>query len=144
MDLNPASYDKNHTWFDPYLYEWKSEQAGRQSLMPHIKTYTRIYQDKNGKIHIAWHLLTSANLSRAAWGDYQKNRTQIYIKSFELGVLICPSLWDDNVDLVPDNDLDRVHGEFSDTEVAEIKVRLPFDLPLIRHPQPLQCFTRLT
>ncbi|GAN04945.1 hypothetical protein MAM1_0077c04412 [Mucor ambiguus] len=142
--LTAASYDKNHTWFDPYLYEWKSERAGRQSLMPHIKTYTRAYEDKNGKIHIAWHLLTSANLSRAAWGDYQKNRTQLYIKSFELGVLFCPSLWDNNVDLVPDNDLDSVQDEFSGTEVTEIKVRLPFDLPLIHHPETLQCFTRLT
>ncbi|KAL9555830.1 hypothetical protein MBANPS3_002167 [Mucor bainieri] len=143
--LTSASYDKNHTWFDPYLYEWKSERAGRKSLMPHIKTYTRTYEDKNGKFYIAWHLLTSANLSRAAWGDYQKNRTQIYIKSFELGVLFCPSFWDDaSVDLVPDNDLDSMQEEPSGTEVTEIKVRLPFDLPLIHHPKPLQCFTRLT
>lgn len=145
LRFEKASYDKNHTWFDPYLYEWKSEHAGRQFLMPHIKTYTRTYEDKNGRIYIAWHLLTSANLSRAAWGDYQKNRTQIYIKSFELGVLFCPSLWeDDNVDLVPDNDLNSVQEESSGTEVTEIKVRLPFDLPLIHHPEPLQCFTRLT
>ncbi|EPB91401.1 hypothetical protein HMPREF1544_01722 [Mucor circinelloides 1006PhL] len=144
LRFEKASYDKNHSWFDPYLYEWKSERAGRQFLMPHIKTYTRIYEDKNGKTHIAWHLLTSANLSRAAWGDYQKNRTQIYIKSFELGVLFCPSLWDDDVDLVPDNDLDSVQEQSSGTEVAEIKVRLPYDLPLVHHPLPLQCFTRLT
>jgi tyrosyl-DNA phosphodiesterase-1 len=89
-----ASYEKNHTWFDRYLYDWKSHDAGRQRLMPHIKTYTRLYQDTNGQSLIAWHLLTSANLSRAAWGDYQKNKTQIYVKSFELGVLFCPSLWE--------------------------------------------------
>ncbi|KAL0138872.1 tyrosyl-DNA phosphodiesterase I [Mucor lusitanicus] len=148
LRFEKAAYDKNHAWFDPYLYEWKSERAGRQFLMPHIKTYTRTYEDKNGRIHIAWHLLTSANLSRAAWGDYQKNRTQIYIKSYELGVLFCASLWDDNIDLVPDNDLESstssVQEESSGTEVTEIKVRLPFDLPLIHHPEPLQCFTRLT
>lgn len=116
--------------------------------MPHIKTYTRTYQDKNGKTHIAWHLLSSANLSRAAWGEYQKNKTQIYIKSFELGVFFCPSLWDnneENVDLVPFNDLDSVQEEDSSgTEVTQIKVRLPYDLPLVHHPQPLQCFTRLS
>lgn len=89
------SYDKNHIWFDRYLYDWKSEKAGRQYLMPHIKTYTRIYYDEDKKKNlIAWHLLTSANLSRAAWGEYQKNKTQMYIKSFELGVLFCPSLWE--------------------------------------------------
>ncbi|CEP17002.1 hypothetical protein [Parasitella parasitica] len=142
-----ASYDKNHAWLDPYLYDWKSERAGRQSLMPHIKTYTRTYQDKNGKTHIAWHLLTSANLSRAAWGDYQKNKTQIYIKSFELGVLFCPSLWDEDgkdADLVPCNDLNSLNDEeLNETEVTHIKVRLPYDFPLVHHPQPLQCFTRL-
>ncbi|KAI8635714.1 tyrosyl-DNA phosphodiesterase I [Parasitella parasitica] len=117
--------------------------------MPHIKTYTRTYQDKNGKTHIAWHLLTSANLSRAAWGDYQKNKTQIYIKSFELGVFFCPSLWDDdgeNVDLVPCNDLASMQEaeESSGSEVTRIRVRLPYDLPLVHHAGPLQCFTRLS
>lgn len=63
--------------------------------MPHIKTYTRIYHDEEkNKTLVAWHLLTSANLSRAAWGEYQKNKTQMYIKSFELGVFFCPSLWE--------------------------------------------------
>lgn len=146
LRFEKASYDKNHAWFDPYLYDWKSEHAGRQFLMPHIKTYTRTYQDKNGKTRIAWHLLSSANLSRAAWGEYQKNKTQIYIKSFELGVFFCPSLWDnneENIDLIPFNDLDSAQEDSSGTEVTQIKVRLPYDLPLVHHSQPLQCFTRL-
>lgn len=153
-----ASYEKNHKWFDSYLYEWKSMNAGRQSLMPHIKTYTRIYQDKNGKPFVAWHLLSSANLSRAAWGEYQKNKTQIYIKSFELGVLFCPSLWEDEFDSVymtPLNDVksimigqqqnkkERSNEEEQEERVAIVQVRLPFDLPLVHHPQPRQCFTRL-
>lgn len=60
--------------------------------MPHIKTYTRVFAGPK-RNRIAWYLLTSANLSRAAWGEYQKNRTQLHIKSYELGVLICPSLF---------------------------------------------------
>lgn len=88
-----ASYEKNHGWFDRYLHDWKSQDAGRQRLMPHIKTYTRVYQGTDGETRIAWYMLTSANLSRAAWGEYQKNKTQIYVKSFELGVLFCASLW---------------------------------------------------
>jgi tyrosyl-DNA phosphodiesterase-1 len=129
--------------------------------MPHIKTYTRIYQDKNDKFFVAWHLLTSANLSRAAWGEYQKNKTQIYIKSFELGVLFCPSLWEDEYDSVymtPLNDMESIlashqlkeQGKSNEMEeeeeerVATVQVRLPFDLPLVHHPQPLQCFTRLS
>lgn len=92
-----SSYEKNHAWFDKYLYDWQSQDTGRQRLMPHIKTYTRIEKKMDGTNEIAWYLLTSANLSRAAWGEYQKNKTQIYVKSFELGVLFCSSLWVNNI-----------------------------------------------
>jgi tyrosyl-DNA phosphodiesterase-1 len=53
--------------------------------MPHIKTFTR-YNGQN----IAWLLLTSSNLSKAAWGALQKNNTQLMIRSYELGVLFLP------------------------------------------------------
>ncbi|CAJ1925113.1 unnamed protein product [Sphenostylis stenocarpa] len=39
----------------------------------------------------SWFLLTSANLSKAAWGALQKNNTQLMIRSYELGVLFLPS-----------------------------------------------------
>lgn len=39
-----------------------------------------------------WFLLTSANLSKAAWGTLQKNNSQLMIRSYELGVLFLPSL----------------------------------------------------
>jgi tyrosyl-DNA phosphodiesterase-1 len=35
-------------------------------------------------------VLTSANLSKAAWGTYQKQKTQFMIRSYELGVLFLP------------------------------------------------------
>jgi tyrosyl-DNA phosphodiesterase-1 len=37
-------------------------------------------------------LLTSANLSKAAWGELQKDGTQFMIRNFEIGVLFLPSL----------------------------------------------------
>uniref|UniRef100_A0A0D9WZP9 Uncharacterized protein n=1 Tax=Leersia perrieri TaxID=77586 RepID=A0A0D9WZP9_9ORYZ len=37
-----------------------------------------------------WFLLTSSNLSKAAWGALQKNNTQLMIRSYELGVLFLP------------------------------------------------------
>ncbi|KAI9482990.1 MAG: tyrosyl-DNA phosphodiesterase I [Benjaminiella poitrasii] len=148
LRFEKTSYEKNYKWFDPYLYDWKSQEAGRQFLMPHIKTYTRLYTDKNDKAFIAWHLLTSANLSRAAWGEYQKNRTQIYIKSFELGVFFCPSLWetDDHsaVYMVPSASIhDSTKPEDEDDDIKYVQVCLPYDVPLTPHPEPLQCFTRL-
>ncbi|GAA5815332.1 hypothetical protein MFLAVUS_008838 [Mucor flavus] len=141
LRFEEKSYQKNHTWFDSYLYDWKSQNVGRQHIMPHIKTYTRVYQDTDGQPSVAWHLLTSSNLSRAAWGEYQINETQLYIKSFELGVFFCPSLWEDDskeVVLRPATN-SRAYAE----KRKAVKVRLPYDLPLVRHSKPRQCFTRI-
>lgn len=54
--------------------------------MPHIKTYTR-YRGQD----LAWVILTSHNLSKAAWGSLQKQGTQLMIRSYEMGVLFGPS-----------------------------------------------------
>ena len=82
--------------------------------VPHIKTYARVADDGE----LAWALCTSNNLSQAAWGKLEKGGSQrahlaapphptpplcpthpplhpcaaVYIKSYELGVLILPSL----------------------------------------------------
>lgn len=42
--------------------------------MPHIKSYTRVC-DQDGSL--AWVVITSANLSKAAWGELQKNGSQV-------------------------------------------------------------------
>ncbi|PSR98436.1 Tyrosyl-DNA phosphodiesterase [Actinidia chinensis var. chinensis] len=70
-----------------YWAKWKASHTGRCRAMPHIKTYTRY----NGQ-DLAWLLLTSSNLSKAAWGALQKNNSQMMIRSYELGVLFIPSL----------------------------------------------------
>ena len=54
--------------------------------MPHIKTYCR-YRGQE----LAWCLLTSSNMSRAAWGDLQVNDSQLFVRSYELGALFVPS-----------------------------------------------------
>ncbi|KAJ9136304.1 hypothetical protein P3X46_033396 [Hevea brasiliensis] len=69
-----------------YWSKWKANHTGRCRAMPHIKTFTRYNGQK-----LAWFLLTSANLSKAAWGALQKNNSQLMIRSYELGVLFLPS-----------------------------------------------------
>ncbi|KAI3863098.1 hypothetical protein MKW98_015556 [Papaver atlanticum] len=69
-----------------YWAKWKADHSGRSRAMPHIKTYTR-YSGQN----LAWFLLTSANLSKAAWGALQKKDSQLMIRSYELGVLFLPT-----------------------------------------------------
>ncbi|KAK1375167.1 Tyrosyl-DNA phosphodiesterase 1 [Heracleum sosnowskyi] len=69
-----------------YWAKWKARHSGRCHAMPHIKTFAR-YNGQN----LAWFLLTSSNLSKAAWGALQKNNSQLMIRSYELGVLFLPS-----------------------------------------------------
>ncbi|XP_010317667.1 tyrosyl-DNA phosphodiesterase 1 [Solanum lycopersicum] len=69
-----------------YWAKWKASHTGRCRAMPHIKTFLRY----NGQ-SLAWFLLTSSNLSKAAWGALQKNNSQLMIRSYELGVLFLPS-----------------------------------------------------
>ncbi|KMZ72271.1 putative Tyrosyl-DNA phosphodiesterase [Zostera marina] len=76
-----ASPQKNveREFLKKYWARWKSSHTGRCRAMPHIKTYTR-YDGQN----LAWFLLTSANLSKAAWGSLQKNNSQFMIRSYEV------------------------------------------------------------
>uniref|UniRef100_A0A1I7XRI7 Tyrosyl-DNA phosphodiesterase 1 n=1 Tax=Heterorhabditis bacteriophora TaxID=37862 RepID=A0A1I7XRI7_HETBA len=87
-------------WLKEVMCKWRSNKMGRTHAMPHVKSYVEIVDGVP-----RWILLTSANLSKAAWGDLQKNGTQLMIRSYELGVLI--------------------------TDPAKIK--LPFDYPILKY-----------
>ncbi|XP_003390083.1 PREDICTED: tyrosyl-DNA phosphodiesterase 1-like [Amphimedon queenslandica] len=75
----------------PYLTtffnQWVAEGYGRSRASPHIKTYMRVSPTCD---RLAWFLLTSANLSKAAWGGFEKKGTQLRIRSYEIGVLLLP------------------------------------------------------
>ncbi|NXE88846.1 TYDP1 phosphodiesterase, partial [Menura novaehollandiae] len=75
-------------WLHSYFHKWSAEVSGRTHAIPHIKTYMRLSPDFQ---KIAWFLVTSANLSKAAWGALEKNGSQLMIRSYELGVLFLPS-----------------------------------------------------
>ncbi len=73
-----------------YLRKWNPPaNLYRQHAMPHLKTYACFHPQENNTVD--WVILTSANLSKAAWGTYQKNQTQFMIRSYELGVLLLPT-----------------------------------------------------
>ena len=95
--------------------------------MPHIKTYCRVDRSTGA---LAWVLLTSANLSKAAWGDMRSNGTQLFIRSYELGILLLPC------DFAPSAPRTMYPKQFLDTRYADAPSHLwcplPYDLPL--HP----------
>lgn len=88
---------------------WKSQRAGRERIMPHVKTYMRVDGTKYGntvteeqqgdlEAHapLRWVLQTSANMSRGAWGYITRPRAgivKIQPENYELGVLIYPQLF---------------------------------------------------
>ncbi|KAM7218982.1 Tyrosyl-DNA phosphodiesterase I [Rhypophila decipiens] len=70
--------------------------AGRNRAAPHIKTYIRysnLNSDTTNNVDIEWALLTSANLSKQAWGEAPSSSGEMRIASYELGVLVWPALF---------------------------------------------------
>ncbi|XP_067639085.1 probable tyrosyl-DNA phosphodiesterase [Eurosta solidaginis] len=77
-------------WLRGHLFQWCSKQRHRSQAMPHIKTYTRMKLEDQS---IYWFMLTSANLSKAAWGAFNKNvniSPCLRIMNYEAGVLFLP------------------------------------------------------
>nr|CAH8872742.1 unnamed protein product [Trichobilharzia regenti] len=93
-------------WLRQFLHRWQA--FGHSRAAPHIKSYTRMSPDGR---QIGWFLLTSANLSKAAWGSYEKSGSQLMIRSYELGVLFLPSNYMESAETfeVLDGGLKRSH-----------------------------------
>lgn len=70
--------------------------GGRNRAAPHIKTYIRYYYPSSFPSDgptIDWALLTSANISKQAWGEAANgNGETMRIASWEVGVLVWPAL----------------------------------------------------
>ncbi|XP_056666515.1 tyrosyl-DNA phosphodiesterase 1 isoform X2 [Monodelphis domestica] len=106
-------------WLHSYFHKWSAETSGRSHAMPHIKTYMRLSPDF---AKMAWFLVTSANLSKAAWGALEKNGTQLMIRSYELGVLFLPSTFG--------MDTFKVKKKvFSENREPVTSFPVPYDLP---------------
>jgi tyrosyl-DNA phosphodiesterase-1 len=102
--IQSAQQQKQLQYLHPLLCHWKSQQspaprspsearkeAHRGPAAPHIKTYIR-FSDAMHKT-IDWALVTSANLSKQAWGDAVNKEGAVRIQSYETGVLVWPELF---------------------------------------------------
>ncbi|RNA20174.1 tyrosyl-DNA phosphodiesterase 1 [Brachionus plicatilis] len=110
-------YSKSVAIKQPYLnnffHRWRADKTARTRASPHIKTFAR-YSNDFKKLY--WFLLTSANLSKAAWGSFEKNESQYHILSYEIGVLFIPSILNEERD-------------FFDLNGSEPEFLVPYDLP---------------
>lgn len=120
----------------PLLRKWHSVKAGRDRASPHIKTYGRITQDNT----FDWILLTSANLSKAAWGGIEGKspNTGLRIRSYEAGVMFYPALWGEETVMVP-----TYKTNFPSEEQIKwakekgyktiVAIRMAWDLPFVKY-----------
>lgn len=77
---------QNQLWLNNILYEWRADGRYRTRAMPHIKTYARW---TGNRLH--WFILTSANLSKSAWGWIKsKKQLTIEVSNYEAGVMFLP------------------------------------------------------
>jgi tyrosyl-DNA phosphodiesterase-1 len=127
----------------------KLGHALRGPAAPHIKTYIRF----SSTLHktIDWAMLTSANLSKQAWGDVVSKKNEIWIQSWEAGVVVWPDLFIEPDTNSTDTVMIPVFGKdmpdtedvaestlasgINDTETGKtvVGIRMPYDLPLSSH-----------
>ncbi|KAB2105899.1 hypothetical protein AG0111_0g5973 [Alternaria gaisen] len=97
--LQSAQQQKQLEYMHPTLCHWKhvfsdclpKRQAHRGPAAPHIKTYIRFGDEEHRTID--WAMVTSANLSKQAWGDVMNKKEEVWIQSWEAGVVIWPGLY---------------------------------------------------
>ncbi|CAF0978363.1 unnamed protein product [Adineta steineri] len=104
-------------WLVNYLHKWKADHRQRSRASPHIKTYLRVTNDEYKEL--LWFLVTSANLSKAAWGVLEKNNTQLMIRSYEIGVLFIPKQFSQTT--------------FSVSDSSSPSFPIPYDLPPVKY-----------
>ncbi|KAH0290842.1 phospholipase D/nuclease [Aureobasidium namibiae CBS 147.97] len=141
MKLDSVMQKAQLKYMKPLLCTWSGDskedqdgvrQAGRRRAAPHIKTFIRFSDDSCTRID--WTLVTSANLSKQAWGEMANKQGDVNIKSFEIGVLVCPEWLADDGEkaaMMPAFKKDKPDADGVLEEVDKIiGVRMPYDLPL--------------
>jgi tyrosyl-DNA phosphodiesterase 1 len=120
----------------PLLRQWHSLKAGRERAAPHIKTYGRVASNRT----FDWCLLTSANLSKPAWGAQEGKppNTGLRIRSYEAGVLLDPALYGERTVFVP-----TYKSDFPSEEQVKwakekgyrtlVAIRMAWDLPFKKY-----------
>lgn len=152
--IQSAAQKKQLEYLKPLFCHWKyslpeTEAVPRRSAYrgpaaPHIKTYIRFSNTERQTID--WAMVTSANLSKQAWGDLENKKGEIWIQSWETGIVVWPDLFSSggNSVMVPMFGKDMpgakegnavkgrgMHGRERGGEgTTIIGFRMPYDLPL--------------
>jgi tyrosyl-DNA phosphodiesterase-1 len=142
--IQSPSQLKQLDYLRPILCHWKhhssdvdtSRKAGRGPAAPHIKTYIRFHDEDMRSID--WAMVTSANLSKQAWGELENKSGETWIQSYECGVVVWPDLLS-CAQMIPvfGKDVPGTEelGGLEGNEEAKsiVGLRMPYDLPLERY-----------
>ena len=143
--------EKQLQYLRPYLCHWAGDyatspgprslgadrrirEAGRRRAAPHIKTYMRFSDLSMTKLD--WAMVTSANLSKQAWGAEANAAGEVRICSYEVGVVVWPDLFgveNERIEMVPvfKKDLPTEDDCEGATAKRIVGLRMPYDLPLV-------------
>ncbi|KAI0159655.1 tyrosyl-DNA phosphodiesterase [Xylariaceae sp. FL1272] len=137
--IQSSQQAKQLEYLRPFFHHWandgasnsSSKDAGRQRAAPHIKTYIR-----HGEKSIDWALLTSANISKQAWGEATKSG-EVRVASWEIGVLVWPELLtgDAKARLIGTFQTDEPAKEeqIGENNVPTVGLRIPYSMPLQKY-----------
>lgn len=114
LPYSKAAHEKQ-TWLKDYLHVWRADDLNRSRAMPHIKTYCRVSPCTT---KLAWFLITSANMSKAAWGSSVNKKGSSYVRSYEVGVLFFP------------NHFNEEYFQIKDTGESNRMFPFIYDIPL--------------
>lgn len=78
--------------------------------------------------------MTSANLSKQAWGEAAKPTGQFRVASWEIGVLVWPALYGDNTVMKACHKADMPEtSEDTQAEQDIVGIRVPYSFPLRKY-----------
>ena len=92
LPARPENVAKARGHHNVRLNRWSNRTSSssfvkaRAAASPHIKTVSRF----NATGSLDYSILSSSNISTGAWGELQKNNTQLFCKNWELGLLVTP------------------------------------------------------
>lgn len=140
--IQSAAQQKQFRYLKPLLHHWAGDgeqhgsgsgvrterDAGRKRAAPHIKTYTRFSNSDHTSID--WMMVTSANLSKQAWGEAVNASGETRVSSYEIGVLVWPQLFNPDAKMVPTFKQDTPDIVPGNGEII-VGARMPYSLPLV-------------
>ncbi|SPN99614.1 related to TDP1 Tyr-DNA phosphodiesterase [Cephalotrichum gorgonifer] len=144
MRTQSQQQEKQLEYMKPMFHHWSNDaskgeeledvevhNSGRNRVAPHIKTYIR-----QGSNSIDWALLTSANLSKQAWGEAVNSSGEVRLASWEIGVLVWPDILAEGSVMVGTFQTDtpsRSLAEGAGKGKAVVGLRMPYSMPIQKY-----------